>query len=145
MPIDEDYYKPIITRSAFNGNYIQYERKGKKGKNLSIKKNLNIIKSHVSDIINYFETHGLEIYSSGDKTWVEKTLSEWKIQLTIAINFISSKDSDETRTMHTKSNDVEIMVGEITLTVALNYEQTKDIQKEYQILSLLFINTIGKR
>ena len=30
-------------------------------------------------------------------------------------------------------------------TVALNYKQTKDIQKEYQILRLLFINTIGKR
>ena len=28
----------------------------------------------------------------------------------MAINFISSKDSDETRTMHTKSNNVEIMI-----------------------------------
>ena len=31
-----------------------------------------------------------------------KTQSEQKIQLTMAINFISSKDSDETRTMHAK-------------------------------------------
>ena len=29
----------------------------------------------------------------------------------MASNFISSKDSDETRTMHTKSNNVEIMFG----------------------------------
>ena len=29
----------------------------------------------------------------------------------MAINFMSSKDSDETRTMHTKSNNVEIMIG----------------------------------
>ena len=29
-------------------------------------------------------------------------------------NFISSKDSDGTRTMHTKSNNVEIMVGSKT-------------------------------
>ena len=29
----------------------------------------------------------------------------------MVINFISSKDSDETRTMHTKSNNVEIMMG----------------------------------
>ena len=28
--------------------------------------------------------------------------SEWNTQLTMAINFISSKDSDETRTMHIK-------------------------------------------
>ena len=41
-----------------------------------------------------------------------KTRSEWKIQLTIAINFISSEpDSDELpHTMHTKSDNVEIMM-----------------------------------
>ena len=32
----------------------------------------------------------------------------------MAINFISSKDSDETSTMHTKSNHVEIMIGSET-------------------------------
>ena len=32
----------------------------------------------------------------------------------MAINFISSKDSDETRTMHTKTNNVEIMIGSET-------------------------------
>ena len=37
LSIDEDYYKPIITKDAFNGNYIQNESKGDKGKNLSIK------------------------------------------------------------------------------------------------------------
>ena len=45
---------------------------------------------------------------------VEETPSEWKIQLTMAINFISSKDSDETRTMNTESNNVEIMIGSET-------------------------------
>ena len=34
---DEDYYKPIIARSAFNSSYIQYESWGDKEKNLSIK------------------------------------------------------------------------------------------------------------
>ena len=32
----------------------------------------------------------------------------------MAINFISSKDSDETRTMHTKSKNVKIMIGSET-------------------------------
>ena len=32
--VDEDYYKPIKTKSAFNGNYIEYESKGDKDKNL---------------------------------------------------------------------------------------------------------------
>ena len=30
------------------------------------------------------------------------------------INFISSKDSDETRSMHTKNNNIEIMMGSET-------------------------------
>ena len=40
-----------------------------------------------------------------------KTRREWKIQSTISTNFISSKDSNETRTMHTKSHNIEIMMG----------------------------------
>ena len=38
----------------------------------------------------------------------------------MAINFISSKDSDETRTMHKKSNNVEIMVGNETNEIIEN-------------------------
>ena len=111
MSIDEDYYKPIIAKGAFNSSYIQYESKGDKRKNLSIKEYLNMIKPYLSDTINDHKTRGLVRYHSGDKTWVEETSSEWKIQLTMAINLISSKDSDDTRTMHTKGNNVEIMMG----------------------------------
>ena len=68
LSIDEDYYKPIIARSAFNSSYIQYESKGDKGKNLSIKEYLNIIKPYLSDIINDHKTRGLVIYHSGNKT-----------------------------------------------------------------------------
>ena len=34
----------------------------------------------------------------------------WKIQLTIAINFISSKDVDEEHVMNSKSNNIEYML-----------------------------------
>ena len=47
----------------------------------------------------------------GDITNDHKTQEEWKIQLTMIINFISSKDYDETRTMHTTSDNIEIMIG----------------------------------
>ena len=70
-----------------------------------------MIKPYLSDIINDHKTHGLVRYHPGNKTWIEETSSEWKIQLTMAINFIFSIHSDETRTMHTKSNNVEIMMG----------------------------------
>ena len=35
----------------------------------------------------------------------------------MVVNFISSKDSDETRTMHTKGNNVEIMIGSETYEI----------------------------
>ena len=114
LSVHEDYYKPIIVRGAFNGNYIQYESKGDKGKNLSIKKYLNMMKPYLSNIINNHKTRGLVRYHSGKKSWLEETSSEWKIQLAMAINFISSKDSDETRTMRTKSNNLELMIGSET-------------------------------
>ena len=33
----------------------------------------------------------------------------WKIQLTIAINLISSKDAEEERVMHSKSDNIKFM------------------------------------
>ena len=41
---------------------------------------------------------------------------EWKIQSTMALNFISSKDSDETRIIHTKNDNIEIMTKGSELT-----------------------------
>ena len=114
MSIDEDYYKPIKIKGAFNNNYILYESKRDKGKNLSIKKYRNMIKPYLSDIINDHKTQGKWRIHSRYKIIEHKTQSEWKIQLTMAVNFISSKDSDEARTMHAKSNNVEIMTGSET-------------------------------
>ena len=70
-----------------------------------------MIKPYLIDIINDHKTHDLVRYHSGNKTWVGETPSEWNIKLTMAINFIYFKDSDETCTMHTKSNNLEIMMG----------------------------------
>ena len=43
-----------------------------------------------------------------------KTQGEWKVQLSIAINFFSSKDSKKTHTVHTKANNTEMMIGNET-------------------------------
>ena len=44
-----------------------------------------------------------------------KSKGEWEIQLTAEINFTSLKpDSDETRIMHTESDNTEIMIGSDT-------------------------------
>ena len=50
---DEDYYKPIKTKSAFNGNYVKYESKvGDQQKNLSPKEYLDMIRLYLSNMID---------------------------------------------------------------------------------------------
>ena len=73
-----------------------------------------MIRPYLSDIINHNKAGEKWRIHSGNKIIEHKTKIEWKIQLTMTINFISSKDSDETRTMHVKSNNVEIMMGSET-------------------------------
>ena len=72
LSIDKDYYKPVIVSTAFNNNYIEYESKDDKDKILTISEYLDMIRLYLVDMIND-----------------HKTKSEWKIQLTMEINFIS--------------------------------------------------------
>ena len=72
------------------------------------------MRPYLSDIINDHKTREKWRTHAGNKIIERKTQSEWKIQLTMAINFIFSKDSDETHTMHAKSNNVEITMGNET-------------------------------
>ena len=71
-----------------------------------------MIRPYLSDIINGHKTQGEWRIHSGNTIIKHKTQGEWKIHLAMAINFVFSKeDSDETRIMHTKSYDREIMMG----------------------------------
>ena len=57
----------------------------------------------------------------------------WKIQLTIANNFISSIDNDEERVMHSKSNNIEIMINdeadELFDSVKIRYQNNLQFMK----------------
>ena len=44
----------------------------------------------------------------------DDTFGEWKIRLTMQINFISSLDTGEVRKMDSKSDNIEIMMGSET-------------------------------
>ena len=114
LSIDENYCKPIITNDAFNNNYIQYESTGDKDKTLTPSEYLDMIRPYLSDIINDHKTQGEWRIHSGNTIMKPKTQSEWKIQLTMSIIFISSKDSDETRTMYAKTNSIESMMDSET-------------------------------
>ena len=98
--IDEDYYKPTRIGNAFSTNYIEYESNGDKDKKLLIKEYLDIIRPYLGNIINNHKTQG-----------------EWKIQLSLAINFASSKDFKETCTMYTNSDDIDIIIGYETVKI----------------------------
>ena len=114
MSIDEDYYKPITTNGPCNSNYIQYEGKENRDKILTTSEFLGMIRLYLIDIINDQETQCEWKTRSGNAITEHKTQGEWKIHLTMAINFISSKDSDKTRTMHAKNDNIEIMMGSET-------------------------------
>ena len=82
--IVEDYYKPIRIKSVFNRNYIEYESKGNKDKNLSPKKYLDMIRPYFIDIINDNKTpKNLKVHSSKEVIDYETQFGEWKIQLTM--------------------------------------------------------------
>ena len=80
---EKDYNKPVIG-GDFNNN--------KNISNTKVKVKLDEIKPYLKDIINILEES-----------------DTWKIQLIIAINFISSKDSDVMSVMHSKHDNIEIM------------------------------------
>ena len=96
LSIDKDHYKPVLVKSGYNKNYVQYESKG--DKILSIQRYLALIEKYLRELINKYKNEG-----------------EWKIQLIAEINFISLKPgSDETRVMYTRSNNEEFMNGDDT-------------------------------
>ena len=76
-----------------------------------------MIRPYLGDIKNDYKTQLKGKVHSGNTIINYKTQGEWKIHLTMSINFISSEDSDETRTMHTKSNNIEIMMGNQTAEI----------------------------
>ena len=104
--------KKHLTFSAFNSNYVESESKGDKDKILPIiEEYSNMTKPFLIDIINDHKAQGEWNFHSGNAVISYKSQVECKIQLTMVINFISSKESDEIRTVRTKSNNIEIMMG----------------------------------
>ena len=89
----KDNYKPERIDNACSSNYIEYKSNGNKDKTLSPKDYLDEIKPYLSNIINDHKTQG-----------------EWKIKLTMAINLFSSKDSKETCTMYSPSDNIEVII-----------------------------------
>ena len=87
---EKDYYKPKRASNFWNNNYIEYESNGDKNRNLSLDEYLNKIEPYLRNMI------------------IDPQNSDmWKIQLTVTIKFISSKDTKEERVMHSRSDNIE--------------------------------------
>ena len=94
----EGYYKPILVKRSFKSNYKYYESRGDKENMLSVKQYLNKITPHLYDLIN-------------DHRIPRRV---WKIQISICVNFISSKDTGKSRTIYVWSDNVSIVWGSDT-------------------------------
>ena len=88
------------------------------------------------DIINDHKTHRkLKVHSSNDY----KTQGKWKIQLSMEINFVSSKYSDEICIAHTKSDNIDIlMVSKIQNTKSLLQKYQEGLEKSMRGSEFIF-------
>ena len=98
---DDDYYKPILVTTSFKNNYKYYESRGDKDKKLSVKQYLYKIMPYLSDLINDHKT-------------IRNNSNKCKIQINMLVNFISSNDTGEIRTIFLWSDNKEIRSGNET-------------------------------
>ena len=95
-------YEPVLTKSGFDKNYLEYMSNG--NNSLSLNEYLELRKPYLYDLINVYKAKG-----------------EWKLQLRAEISFVSQKpDSNEIRIMYTRSTPEEIIIVCETEEVAEN-------------------------
>ena len=99
---DDEYYKPVLVESSFKNNYKYYESRVIKTKALlSVKQYLYKIMPYLSDLINDHKT-------------IRNNSNKCKIQINMLVNFISSNDTGEIRTIFLWSDNKEIRSGNET-------------------------------
>ena len=98
---DNDYYKPILLKSSFKENYKYYQSRGDKDKKISVRQYFDMIKPYWSDLIN-------------ENKAIKNNSNEWKLQINMHVNFVSSNDNGENRTIFVWSDNEEIRLGNKT-------------------------------
>ena len=92
---NDDYYKPVFVKSSFKNNYEYYKISGDEDKKLSIKQYLYTVIPSLADLINNKK---------------KNDRAEWKIQLNMAVNFISTSDTG-------KMKKLDLVIKQIILLV----------------------------
>ena len=105
---DRDYYKPIRTDYGFGGRNNSYKENTSKGdryENLSPKEYLKMIRPYLRDLINNHKPLTELNDEANDDDDTER--GEWKIQLVMQNNCISTKNVEDTRTIYSASKPVD--------------------------------------
>ena len=111
---EKDYYKPVRVGNFRSNNYTEYESHGDRLITLSVEEYPNKIRLYLKDIRNDLKESNM-----------------WKVQLMIAINFMSSKDNDEEYVVHSKSDNMEMMI--IDKTDEVTEEPFQLVLSRYQV------------
>ena len=98
---DDNCYKPVLVKTSVKDGYKYYESKGDKDKKLSVNQYLYKMMPYLSDLINDHKT-------------IRNNSNEWKIQINMHVNFVSSNDTGEIRTIFVWSDNEEIRLGNET-------------------------------
>ena len=122
---DSDYYKPIVIDRGFDerdNNYIKYRKNRDKHQNLSPEEYLNMIGPYLRDLINKHKAveelnTTTNNNNNNNNNNNDTDHGEWKIQLTMIISCISTISFKDKRTMHSKSEAVEVYMGTDTKNV----------------------------
>ena len=104
---NKDYLKPIKTDDSSDGkksSYIEYTSKGHKCENLSPKEYLNMIRPYLRDLMNDHKTP-MKLTNKVNNN--DTKFGEWKIQLVMLNNYISSENFEETCYIYSESNNIE--------------------------------------
>ena len=121
---EEGFYKPVVVKTSVKGGYKYYECKGGKDNKLSRKQYLYKIMSYLSDLVNYHKA-------------ISNESKEMKIQINMNVNFVSSNDTGEIRTIFVWSDNEEIRPGnETDIIKRLLNSFLNNYQKEETILRI---------
>ena len=132
----DDYYKPILVRLALDNNFEEYEIRGDKHKNLTLKEYLVTISPQLVNLIKEKK------YSTQD---------EQKVQLTIAIIFKHITNPTKKYTIYVKSkniemrteNDTDDIITKLLESFLENYEREENILRNgsamYLTMSILHL------
>ena len=116
-------------------SYIQYKSRGYRYENLSPKEYLDIIRPYLRNLINDHKA-SMKLTDKANNSDTER--GEWRTQLVIQNNCISSKKFEETRFIYLASKPIEIFVGndtddineELFETILQRFQEAREIWNE---------------